>query len=82
MRTDSTALSTEAVAAARDYIKDKYGKKYLPENPIKYTSKEGAQEAHEAVRPSDVRVMVADLKNVDSDAKRLYCLQPNLMSQR
>jgi DNA topoisomerase-1 len=72
MRTDSTALSTEAVAAARDYIKDKYGKKYLPENPIKYTSKEGAQEAHEAVRPSDVRVMVADLKNVDSDAKRLY----------
>ena len=72
MRTDSTALSTEAVDAARDYINDKYGKKYLPEKPIIYSSAEGAQEAHEAIRPSNVRTMVADLQNVDQDAKRLY----------
>jgi len=72
MRTDSTALSTEAVNAARDYISNKYGKKYLPEKPITYSSAEGAQEAHEAIRPSNVGTMVADLDNVDQDAKRLY----------
>ncbi|HEC19226.1 MAG TPA: type I DNA topoisomerase [Gammaproteobacteria bacterium] len=72
MRTDSTNLSSEAVAAARDYIGKKYGKKYLPEKPISYSSREGAQEAHEAIRPSNVNTMMSDLKNVDKDALRLY----------
>lgn len=72
MRTDSTNLSSEAVAAVRDYIGDKYGKQYLPENPISYSSREGAQEAHEAIRPSNVRTMMSDLQNVDKDAVRLY----------
>lgn len=72
MRTDSTALSTEAVDSVRDFIGKKYGKKYLPEKAVVYSSAEGAQEAHEAIRPSNVHTMVADLQNVDQDAKRLY----------
>ena len=72
MRTDSTNLSSEAVAAARDYIAGKYGKQYLPEKPISYSSREGAQEAHEAIRPSNVRTMMSELQNVDNDAVRLY----------
>jgi DNA topoisomerase-1 len=72
MRTDSTNLSAEAVDACREYINKKYGKKYLPEKPILYSSKEGAQEAHEAIRPSNVNVMISDLEKVDPDAVRLY----------
>ena len=72
MRTDSTHLSSEAVGAVRDYIGDKYGKQYLPEKPISYSSREGAQEAHEAIRPSNVRTMMSELQNVDKDAVRLY----------
>jgi DNA topoisomerase-1 len=72
MRTDSTNLSTEAVQACRDYIEKKYGKQYLPEKPNIYTSREGAQEAHEAIRPSDVNVMLSDLNNMERDAERLY----------
>jgi len=72
MRTDSTNLSAEAVAAARGYIGDNFGKKYLPEKPIVYSSKGGAQEAHEAIRPSDVSVSATDINGVDRDAQRLY----------
>lgn len=54
MRTDSTNLSADAVAMARTYIEDEFGNKYLPASPNVYSSKEGAQEAHEAIRPSDV----------------------------
>jgi len=72
MRTDSTNLSNEAIDAVRGYIGDKYGKQYLPDKPNLYSSKEGAQEAHEAIRPSNVHTMVSDLQNVDNDAKRLY----------
>ncbi|MDH3325407.1 MAG: type I DNA topoisomerase [Gammaproteobacteria bacterium] len=72
MRTDSTNLSAEAVATAREFIEKKYGKDYLPENPIAYSSKEGAQEAHEAIRPSNVYTMKSDLEKVDDDAIRLY----------
>jgi DNA topoisomerase-1 len=72
MRTDSTNLSNEAVAAVRDYIGKKYGKEYLPANPVSYSSREGAQEAHEAIRPSNVNTMMTDLQNVDKDALRLY----------
>ncbi len=72
MRTDSTNLSVEAVATVRDYIGEKYGKDYLPDNPIVYSSKESAQEAHEAIRPSNVYTMKSDLEKVDDDAVRLY----------
>lgn len=72
MRTDSTNLSKEAVENCREFIATRYGKNYLPEQPIIYSSKEGAQEAHEAVRPSNVDISVADLQGVEEDAKRLY----------
>ena len=72
MRTDSTNLSKDAIVACREFIEEKYGKKYVPENALNYSSKEGAQEAHEAIRPSDVTISSTQLKNVDRDAERLY----------
>lgn len=72
MRTDSTNLSAEAVSAARHLIEKDYGKKYLPDQPRLYSSKEGAQEAHEAIRPSDVTVHSTNLKSMERDAERLY----------
>ncbi len=72
MRTDSTNLSAEAVAACRDYIRDNYEPRYLPENPASYSSSENAQEAHEAIRPSNVQVTQAQLQNMERDAERLY----------
>ena len=74
MRTDSTNLSKDAVDACRDYILDSYGKRYLPENPVTYSSKEGAQEAHEAIRPSNVSIMPNQLTAMERDAERLYTL--------
>ncbi len=72
MRTDSTNLSAEAVAACRDYIGANFDKRYLPENPRSFASKEGAQEAHEAIRPSDVNVRQNSLAGMERDAERLY----------
>ncbi len=72
MRTDSTNLSTEAIAACRDYIGKNFPKAYLTDEPRLYSSKDGAQEAHEAIRPSDVNVSQAALKGMDRDAERLY----------
>ncbi|MDI1300501.1 MAG: type I DNA topoisomerase [bacterium] len=72
MRTDSTNLSQDAVAMARDFIEASYGKKYLPEAPIVYSSKNGAQEAHEAIRPSDVNARPGDVPALERDAERLY----------
>ena len=76
MRTDSTALSNDALAMARDYIKKQFGDKYLPDNAIRYSSREGAQEAHEAIRPSDVSVLEnsSRMDALDRDAVRLYNL--------
>lgn len=74
MRTDSTNLSQDALDAVRGYIGKKFGEKYLPEKPNVYASKEGAQEAHEAIRPTDVNARAEDLKELDSDAARLYDL--------
>ncbi len=72
MRTDSTNLSAEAVASCRDMILLDFGKQYLLESPRVYSSKEGAQEAHEAIRPSDVSVKATSLSNMERDAERLY----------
>ena len=74
MRTDSTMLSADALSMCRDYINDNYGEKYLPENAKVYSNKEGAQEAHEAIRPTNVRTVEKHLKNVDDDAIKLYNL--------
>ncbi len=72
MRTDSTFLSGDALAAARDFIEDSYGKKYVPEKPNFYGNKQNAQEAHEAIRPSNVNMKSTQLKGVERDAIRLY----------
>ena len=72
MRTDSTFLSGDALAAARGYIEDSYGAKYVPEKPNFYGNKQSAQEAHEAIRPSNVHMKSTQLKAVERDAIRLY----------
>ena len=72
MRTDSTFLSTDALAGVRDYIQANFGDKYLTDKPNFYGNKQNAQEAHEAIRPSDVKVKSTQLKGVERDASRLY----------
>ncbi|MBE2896182.1 type I DNA topoisomerase [Pasteurellaceae bacterium HPA106] len=74
MRTDSTNLSQDALNMARSYISSEFGADYLPAKPNFYSSKENAQEAHEAIRPSDVNVTAAAVSGVDKDAVRLYDL--------
>lgn len=74
MRTDSTNLSQDALAMARNYIAQHFGENYLPAKPNFYSSKENAQEAHEAIRPSDVNVGVDKLMGMEKDALRLYDL--------
>jgi len=74
MRTDSTNLSTEAVAACREHVSKKHGDRYLPETPNVYAVKKDAQEAHEAIRPSNVGTVAEFLSGVDDDAVRLYDL--------
>ena len=74
MRTDSTNLSAEALAACRAHIEGAYGARYLPDQPHVYRSGESAQEAHEAIRPSDVQVAPASIEGFDRDAVRLYDL--------
>ena len=74
MRTDSTNLSQDALNMVRDYIGKNYGDKYLPKSPNVYTSKKNSQEAHEAIRPSDVNISATSLSDVDVDAVKLYQL--------
>ncbi|MFW5400509.1 type I DNA topoisomerase [Yersinia sp. 1252 StPb PI] len=74
MRTDSTNLSQDALTMVRDYIGDNFGDKYLPSAPNQYSSKENSQEAHEAIRPSDVSVIAEQLKDMEADAQKLYQL--------
>ncbi|HJQ24057.1 MAG TPA: type I DNA topoisomerase [Blastocatellia bacterium] len=54
MRTDSTRVADTALGEVRDYIGGQYGAEYLPERPVFYRSKKGAQDAHEAIRPTSV----------------------------
>ena len=74
MRTDSTNLSEDAVNACREYIKVRHGDRYLPEEPKVYSSKSGAQEAHEAIRPSNIDITPGSLGDMEVDARRLYQL--------
>ncbi len=73
MRTDSTNIAAEAVAAVRTHIGSAYGSRYLPKSPNAYASKSTAQEAHEAIRPTDLDG-IDGLRGVEADARRLYDL--------
>lgn len=74
MRTDGVDLAPEAITAARRVIETDYGKQYLPGAPRTYQTKaKNAQEAHEAIRPTDLACRPAEIKNqLDSDQARLY----------
>ncbi|MGE0267719.1 MAG: type I DNA topoisomerase [Candidatus Omnitrophota bacterium] len=73
MRTDSVNLSNESIEKVRTFIKEKYGQQYLPDEPNKYKSRKSAQEAHEAIRPSDVNLTPASIvKYLDKDQFKLY----------
>ena len=75
MRTDSLRLSEEAIAAARGFISARYGKDYCPAQPRQFKAKSGAQDAHEAIRPSDVNLTPEQLKkDLTSEQYRLYKL--------
>jgi DNA topoisomerase-1 len=74
MRTDSTNLSQEAVGDCRSLIEKEFGSLYLPEKPPVYASKKGAQEAHEAIRPTNVGVTGNRLPELEPDQARLYDL--------
>lgn len=72
MRTDSLRISQEALASARDYIAEHYGMNNLPSKPNVYRSKKSAQDAHEAIRPSDVTITPEMLKATASVKPDLY----------
>lgn len=75
MRTDSLRLSDEALAAAKRFILGRYGEAYYPGKPREYKTKAGAQDAHEAIRPSDVRLTPESIKqDLTSEQFRLYRL--------
>ncbi len=75
MRTDSVRLSDQALGEVRNYIPERYGKEYLPAKPNTYKSKKSAQEAHEAIRPTDVNLDPNFLKDhLEKDLFRLYQL--------
>ena len=76
MRTDSLNIAKEAIAAARELIEQRFGEKYLPKSPNLYATKsKGAQEAHEAIRPTDLK-LTPELaqKILPRDEYRLYAL--------
>ncbi|MET3595632.1 DNA topoisomerase-1 [Mesorhizobium shonense] len=74
MRTDGVQMAPEAIEAARDAIVSEFGAKYLPEKPRFYTTKaKNAQEAHEAIRPTDFKRTPASVRQyLDADQARLY----------
>ena len=75
MRTDSTHLSNEALGHVREMIGKQFGQQYLPDKPRTYVAGKGAQEAHEAVRPTDASRSPQDLRGALDDAQfKLYDL--------
>lgn len=76
MRTDSQRVSDEARAQAYDFIREKYGEDYIPKTPNKYKIKSGAQDAHEAIRPTHPELTPDKVKNsgASSDQYKLYKL--------
>jgi len=75
MRTDSVYLAKEAIDETRSCIRSTYGEEYLPQKTINYRSRGGAQEAHEAIRPTDINRTPNSLRGVLNDAElKLYSL--------
>ena len=75
MRTDSLRLSEEAIAAAKGFIETRYGKQYYPPKARHYKTKGNAQDAHEAIRPSDVNLVPDEIKkDLTTEQYRLYKL--------
>ena len=75
MRTDSLRLSEEALSSVRGFIQGRYGKDYCPAKPIHYKAKANAQDAHEAIRPSNVNWTPEQVKkDLTSEQYRLYRL--------
>ena len=77
MRTDGTNISKDAVSIFRDYIKKEYGNEYLPIDPLSYSGKKAknAQEAHEAIRPTDIYQTPDKVKKyLSTDQHKLYDL--------
>ena len=77
MRTDGTNISKDAIEIFRDYVKRKYGNEYLPKDPLNYSGKKAknAQEAHEAIRPTDIENSPSKIKKyLSADQHKLYDL--------
>ena len=75
MRTDSLRISDEAQADARGFIQERYGKGYVPAAPRQYKTKAGAQDAHEAIRPSNVTLTPDAIRgDLTAEQYRLYRL--------
>ncbi|HXL40499.1 MAG TPA: type I DNA topoisomerase, partial [Myxococcales bacterium] len=73
MRTDSVRLSPDAVAGARAYVQGRWGKEYLPAEPVQFKTKKSAQDAHEAIRPTSLEHPPERVKPfVEKDMFRLY----------
>ena len=72
MRTDAPSLSKESILDARAYIEKNFGDAYLTNAPRIYSSKENAQEAHEAIRPTNAHVTVAHIHDQKDDERKLY----------
>ncbi|MBM4028494.1 MAG: type I DNA topoisomerase, partial [Planctomycetes bacterium] len=75
MRTDSTHVSGEALGEVRNYIQSHFGPKYLPEKPNFFAAGKSAQQAHEAIRPTDVDLTPAEIKqHLNDEQFKLYDL--------
>ncbi len=73
MRTDSVRVSSEAISAVRTQIGERYGPEYVPRNPNRYKTRRGAQDAHEAIRPTDSSLGPEQAKNLlNPDQARVY----------
>jgi DNA topoisomerase-1 len=76
MRTDSTNLAEVAVSEIRSFVAQRYGADFVPSAPRVYRSRKGAQEAHEAIRPTSItrEPGASDLRSLNNDQRRLYTL--------
>ena len=75
IRTDSVRISKEAQADALEYIKSKFGANYAPSSPNIYKGRKGAQDAHEAIRPTDINITPESIKDsLNKDQLKLYTL--------
>src|SRR5207237_8810950 len=73
MRTDSVRLSPDAVAGARAYVAQRWGKDYIPAEPVQFKTKKSAQDAHEAIRPTALDYPPDKVQPfVEKDMYRLY----------